>query len=125
MATKKNDFQKMLADREAQNPALGFISGKKDQDAPKPVTVTAPAASDDSHQQEEISEAAKKRAAAYFAQTGAKIDPALFELRDKRMQLLVPAVLFNRIKQGADDNALSINEYVCRLFSAATYTKED
>lgn len=54
------------------------------------------------------------------APEGYKLNPLYVENKTKRLQLVLQPSLFNRVKKGAKQAGLSVNEYVHRILDEAT-----
>ena len=58
------------------------------------------------------------------APEGYKLNPLYVETKTKRLQLVLQPSLFNRVKKGAKQAGLSVNEYVHRILDEATKGEE-
>ena len=85
------------------NPALQFIS----------------AADEETEEREQAAEAVPAK-----APEGYKLNPLYVETKTKRLQLVLQPSLFNRVKKGAKQAGLSVNEYVHRILDEATKGEE-
>lgn len=109
MARKKS-FLDTAQNREDSNPAMAFISeesieavdGQQEKEAP---VLKAP-----------TGEKPPK---------GYKVNPLYVETKSRRLQLVLQPSLYERIKEGAIDAGLSVNEYVHRILDEATQERED
>lgn len=107
---KKKSFLDTATAREDNNPAMAFISeesieavdGQQEKEAP---VLKAP-----------TGEKPPK---------GYKLNPLYIETKSRRLQLVVQPSLYERIKEGAKDAGLSVNEYVHRILDEATQERED
>ena len=108
--TKKKSFLDTAANRENNNPVMAFISeesikaidGQQEKEAP---VLKAP-----------TGEKPPK---------GYKVNPLYVETKSRRLQLVVQPSLYERIKEGAVDAGVSVNEYVHRILDKATQERED
>lgn len=85
------------------NPALQFISTAEEEqevtpEQKAPITAKAP--------------------------EGYKLNPLYVETKTRRLQLVLRPSLFNRVKKGAKQAGLSVNEYVHRILDEATKGEE-
>ena len=55
---------------------------------------------------------------------GFKLNPLYVETKTKRLQLVLQPSLFDRVKKGAKQAGLSVNEYVHRILDEATKGEE-
>lgn len=78
------------------NPALQFIS--ETDTALQKISETMPAA----------------------APQGYKVNPLYIETKSKRLQLVMQPSLYERVKAAADNEKLSVNEFIHRTLDAAT-----
>ena len=85
------------------NPALQFIS----------------TAGEETEEREQTAEAVPAK-----APEGYKLNPLYVETKTKRLQLVLQPSLFNRVKKGAKQAGLSVNEYVHRILDEATKGEE-
>ena len=81
-----------------------FRAGKKDQAKTEEQEVTP---------EQKVPTTAK-------APKGYKLNPLYVETKTKRLQLVLQLSLFNRVKKGAKQAGLSVNEYVHRILDEAT-----
>lgn len=85
------------------NPALQFISTPAEaeetaQEAPRPTTEKPP--------------------------KGFKLNPLYVETKSKRLQLVIQPSLFSRVKKRAEEQGISVNEYIHRTLDEATKGEE-
>lgn len=59
-----------------------------------------------------------------LAPEGYKLNPLYVETKTKRLQLVLQPSLFDRVKKGAKQAGLSVNEYVHRILDEATKGEE-
>ena len=85
------------------NPALQFIS----------------TADEETEEREQTAEAVPAK-----APEGYKLNPLYVETKTKRLQLVLQPSLFDRVKKGAKQAGLSVNEYVHRILDEATKGEE-
>lgn len=85
------------------NPALQFISTAEEEQEATPE---------------------QKAPTTAKAPEGYKLNPLYVETKTKRLQLVLQPSLFNRVKKGAKQAGLSVNEYVHRILDEATKGEE-
>lgn len=102
------------------NPALQFISS-----APEGETTTA--------QVTELGQGEQKTTATpkevkletgRKAPEGYKLNPMYVETKSKRLQLVIQPSLLARVRQRAEEQGLSVNEYIHRTLDKATREEE-
>ena len=82
------------------NPALQFISTAEEEEQEVTTEQKAPTTAK--------------------APEGYKLNPLYVETKTKRLQLVLQPSLFDRVKKGAKQAGLSVNEYVHRILDEAT-----
>ena len=92
MAANKKTFK--------DNPALQFISTAEEEEQEVTTEQKAPTTAK--------------------APEGYKLNPLYVETKTKRLQLVLQPSLFDRVKKGAKQAGLSVNEYVHRILDEAT-----
>ena len=90
------------------NPALQFISTVEEQE----------------QEQEQEATTKPKLSTAAKAPEGYKLNPLYVETKTRRLQLVLQPSLFDRVKKGAKQAGLSVNEYVHRILDEATKGEE-
>ena len=75
------------------------------------------------HEEEEVTQEQKVPTTAK-APEGYKLNTLYVETKTKRLQLVLQPSLFNRVKKGAKQAGLSVNEYVHRILDEATKGEE-
>jgi predicted DNA binding CopG/RHH family protein len=80
------------------NPALQFISEAKD----------------------DIGEMPEKLASSVKAPEGYKLNPLYIETKTRRLQIVMQPSLYKRVKNAAEEEGLSVNEFIHRTLDRAT-----
>ena len=108
MANRKKTFASQL-DAEELNPAMQFIS--------PPQTARAPVQAQEAPAPRvEIPPAAR----APQPPEGYRLNPMFIEKKTRRLQLLLKPSVYDRVKELADREGVSVNEYISSVLETAT-----
>ncbi len=65
-------------------------------------------------------EAEQERIEQSIPPKGYKVDPKYIEVKSRRLQLVLQPSLYERVKRKAQDDGVSVNEFIHRLLDEAT-----
>ena len=121
MSAKKKSFENDY------DPVFDFISPESVEAVDGPDrTAAQECEADQTKEPERVTEPAQKeRVGADQVPDGFKADPRYIEKKTKRVQLILRPSLYVKVKEAADREGLSLNEYVHQVLEADARSKAD